>query len=251
VADQTNISWCDHTFNAWWGCTQIAPGCDNCYAKALDVRFKGDYWNPKQEPRVTSYSNWIKPLRWDAKAKKEGRRYRVFCGSMMDWCDKDAPPDALDRLWSTIKVTPNLDWLLLTKRASRIRMSLPDDWGWNGYNNVWLGVSVEDKKHGYPRIDELGDISSRVSFLSVEPMLCDMSDIDLGGIDWVIIGGESGPGARPMNPDWAYDLMNTCRYKGIPVWFKQWGGTNREKGGSFVGLREIKQLPRGAKGYEN
>lgn len=106
MADKTAISWTDHTFNPWWGCTKIAPGCDHCYAAALDKRTGGDFWNAKQKPRRTSAANWKKPLKWNAQALADGKRHKVFCGSMMDWCDKDAPVGALDDLFDLIRKTP-------------------------------------------------------------------------------------------------------------------------------------------------
>lgn len=242
MADETGISWTDHTFNPWWGCTAIAPGCDNCYAAALDKRTGGDYWNPKTKPRATSLSNRRKVFRWNEQAEIENRRHRVFCGSMMDWCDKNAPEGALDDLWQLIKETPMLDWQLLTKRATLIKDRLPEDWG-NGYENVWLGVTVENREFGFLRVDELKDIPARVRFLSIEPLLEDLGPMNLSGIHWAIVGGESGPGARPMKEDWALNAVNECITQNVPVWFKQWGGNTKDKGGCVIGGDELKQWP--------
>jgi len=232
MADKTGISWTDHTFNPWWGCTAIAPGCDNCYAAALDKRTGGNYFDVKVAPRRTSSKNWRKPIFWNREAA-QGRRHRVFCGSMMDWCDNDAPEGALDELWQLIRDTPWLDWQLLTKRATLIERCLPSDWG-NGYQNVWLGVTVEDIKYGMPRIMSLRDIPARVKFISAEPLLEDVSSINLKWIDWVIIGGESGQNFRPMYSHWAENLLQECKESRVPVWFKQWGGNTRDKGGNKI-----------------
>lgn len=110
MADETAISWTDHTFNPWWGCTAIADGCDNCYAAALDKRTGGDYWNPKVDPRRTRVQNWNKVSKWNEQAAIENRRHRVFCGSMMDWCDKNAPDGVYEPLWQLISDTSMIDW---------------------------------------------------------------------------------------------------------------------------------------------
>lgn len=245
MADQTQISWTDHTFNPWWGCTKIAPGCDNCYAAALDKRTGGDYWAPKQAPRRTKLANWRKVMRWNEQAEIENRRHRVFCGSMMDWCDKDAPPGARYDLFSLIKMTPMLDWQLLTKRATLIERCLPADWG-SGYDNVWLGVTCENMEHGYPRMKALQLVKAKVKFVSFEPLLEDLQFIAiyLRHIDWAIIGGESGPGYRVMEKGVANWLIRECKNTNVPIWFKQWGGNKRDKGGSLVDGKEIKQWPK-------
>lgn len=242
MAEETGISWTDHTFNPWWGCTAIAPGCDNCYAAALDKRTGGNYWDVKQKPRATKPANWNKVIKWNKQAEFEGKRHRVFCGSMMDWCDKDAPEGVLDDLWELIRSTPMLDWQLLTKRVKLIEDRLPDDWG-NGYDNVWLGVTCEDKKHGLERVKYLQKIPAKVRFLSCEPLLEDIVPFNLDGIDWVIVGGESGPGYRKMDHRWAHNLVNDCLIAKVPVWFKQWGGNSKGKGGDDISGKIIKQWP--------
>lgn len=245
MGETTAISWTDHTFNPWWGCTKIAPGCDNCYAAALDNRTGGNYWDAKQKPRRTSKANWRKVLKWNKQAIDEQRRHRVFCGSMMDWCDKDAPAGALSGLFELIKSTPMLDWQLLTKRAALIKDRLPSDWG-TGYANVWLGVTVENEEYGFPRLEALREIPAKIRFVSAEPLLSNIYDIYLGGIQWVIIGGESGPGCRAMPWEWADDLMVSCEDQNTPVFFKQWGGNTKDKGGCEMNGREHKSWPRGA-----
>lgn len=244
MAEETEIAWTDSTFNPWWGCSKVGAGCDHCYAESLDKRTGGNHWGPDKTPRTMSGDNWRKPRRWQKQAEAGGVRRRVFCGSMCDWADKNAPGGERDRLWSLIRETPSLDWQLLTKRAPRIATCLPDDWG-DGYPNVWLGVTVENRKHGLPRIDYLRDVPARVRFLSIEPLLEDLGPLNLDGIHWVIVGGESGPLARPMQPEWVASIRAQCEAQGVPFFFKQWGG-RRDKGGCLISGGEIKQWPRAA-----
>ena len=145
-------------------------------AGSLDKRTGGDHWGPDKTPRVMSGDNWRKPARWNRIAEASGTRRRVFCGSMCDWADKNAPDGQRDRLWELIRASPALDWQLLTKRAPRIAECLPADWG-DGYNNAWLGVTVENRKHGLPRIEHLRRVPAQVRFLSVEPLL---EDLEIG-----------------------------------------------------------------------
>lgn len=241
MAEETEIAWTDSTFNPWWGCSKVGAGCDHCYAESLDKRTGGDHWGPDKTPRTMSADNWRKPRRWQKQAETDGERRRVFCGSMCDWADKNAPSGERGRLWSLIRDTPNLDWQLLTKRALRIGDCLPEDWG-TGYPNVWLGVTVENRKHGLPRIEHLRRVPALVRFLSIEPLLEDLGPLDLSGIHWVIVGGESGPLARPMRPEWVASIREQCEAQGVPFFFKQWGG-RRDKGGCLISGGEIKQWP--------
>lgn len=208
------------------------------------MRTGGDHWGPDKTPRVMSGDNWKKPVRWQRIAEASGTRRRVFCGSMCDWADKNAPADQRARLWELIRSTRSLDWQLLTKRAPRIADCLPPDWG-TGYENVWLGVTVENRKHGLPRIDQLRTIPAKVRFLSVEPLLEDLGDIDLTGIHWVIVGGESGHGARPMEAVWVENIKHQCEAAGVALFFKQWGG-RIDKGGCLIDGGECKQWPAAA-----
>lgn len=230
----TRIEWCDSTFNPWWGCTRISPGCDHCYAEALDRRTGGDHW--RGTVKLMSDDYWRQPLVWN----REGHR-RVFCASMADVFDKNAPPGERQRLWALIRQTRNIDWLVLTKRVPNIERFLPTDWGC-GYPNVWLGSSVENRKHGLPRISLLRQVPAAVRFLSCEPLLEDLGDLDLCHIHWVIAGGESGPKARPMAPEWVRGIEAQCRLQGVPFFFKQWGG-RRGKGGCMLDGSEQKEWP--------
>lgn len=160
---------------------------------------------------------------------------------MCDWADMNAPDGHRDRLWELIRATHNLDWQLLTKRAPNIAKFLPPDWG-DGYANVWLGVTVEDREHGLPRIEHLRNIPARVRFLSIEPLLEDLGEIDLTGINWVIVGGESGHGARFMESLWVERIQWQCQAARVPFFFKQWGG-KRGQGSNLLNGHEVKQWP--------
>jgi protein gp37 len=221
MAVETRISWTDSTFNPWWGCSKVGQGCDNCYAAALDHRTGGNHFDA-DPPRAMSDAYWQQPHKWNRKAGLASKRHKVFCGSMCDWADKDGDPAQRERLWALIRQTPHLDWQLLTKRASNIRKFLPEDWG-DGYPNVWLGVTVENRRQGLRRMGMLKQIPAQVRFLSVEPLLEDLGNLDLGGIHWVIVGGESGAKARCMEPAWVDSLFHQCQEQGVPFFFKQWG----------------------------
>ena len=237
MGEKTAISWCDSTFNIAWGCTKISPGCDNCYAAALDKRTGGDHWNGK--PRIMSDANWKKPLKWNRKATG---RHLVFCGSMCDWADKNIPDGQRERLWQLIRDTPNLTWLLLTKRATNILKYLPDDWG-EGYENVWLGVTVENRWHGIRRASILKTIPAKIRFLSCEPLIQSLPRLNLTGIHWVIVGGESGPKARPIQPWWVDRIRLNCEEDHVPFFFKQWGGNTRDKGGHLLNHQIFQEFP--------
>ena len=241
MADKTEIAWADSTYNPWWGCSKVGPGCDHCYAEALDKRTGGNHWGIRSAPRAMSEDNWRKPRRWQKKAEKDGQPRKVFCGSMCDWTDKNAPEGQRERLWELIRETPMLHWQLLTKRAPNIVKCLPDDWD-SGYQNVMLGVTVENRKHGLRRLDVLREIPAKVRFLSIEPLLENLGDLDLSGIHWVIVGGESGHHARFMEAGWVERIQDQCDEQGVPFFFKQWGG-RRDKGSSLINGMEYKQWP--------
>jgi protein gp37 len=222
---ETGIAWTNHTFNPWWGCTKVSPGCDHCYAETFDTRVHGigkGHWGKDVARRTFGDAHWAEPLKWNAAAEKAGIPAMVFCASMADWCDADAPEGALPRLHALWRATPWLRWQMLTKRPARIRLCLPADWG-GGYSNVWLGTTVEDRKHGLPRIDVLRSIPARVRFLSMEPLLEDPGAMNLSGISWVIIGGESGHNARPFSGVWAGNIIAQCRAAGVRPFVKQMG----------------------------
>jgi protein gp37 len=260
MGKDSKIEWTHHTFNPWIGCTKVSPACDNCYAEVWDKRFGGEHWGPKAPRRLTSEQNWHQPLKWNKEAEAAGERRRVFCASLADVFDNQAPEGAQERLWGLIKKTPWLDWLLLTKRPQNIERMLPSDWG-KGYPNVWPGVTVENQDEANRRTPLLLRVSAAVHCLSCEPLLGPVNlNSSLGGtlwiggqqgcggmhhgigtpecphelhhhhddrckqgIAWVICGGESGPGSRPMHPDRARSLRDQCAAVGVAFHFKQWG----------------------------
>lgn len=227
MAENSSIEWTDHTFNPWLGCTKISPGCDRCYAEAWSKRSGLVQWG-KNPRRRTSEAYWRQPLRWQREAASfahtRGRRQRVFCASLADVFDNKADAAWRTELFGLIRCTPDLDWLLLTKRPSNIPRMLPDDWGARGYSNVWLGFTAEDQKRFDERKQFIAEVPAALWFVSYEPAI---GPLRLGERDprpdWLISGGESGAGARPMNPQWARDVIADCRRLGISPFHKQWG----------------------------
>lgn len=222
------IEWCHHTFNPWIGCTKVSAGCKNCYAAAQDNRWGHDRWGAGKPRERTTPAYWRQPLVWDHEAKAAGIHARVFCASLADVFDDEIDPQWRRDLFSLIRITPNLDWLLLTKRPENV-MQLSSG-GFDTYPNIWLGTTVEDQAHAYERIPLLLKTPARIHFLSCEPLL---EYVNLRGllsdrllpqpINWVICGGESGGGARKMEPAWAKSLRDQCAENEVPFLFKQWG----------------------------
>jgi protein gp37 len=241
MAENTKIEWAHHTFNPWMGCTKVSPACDHCYAETWSRRMgKGNLWQGDRQR--TTPLNWRQPLKWNAACANAGIRQRVFCASLADVFDNQVPAEWRDDLWTLIRRTSNLDWLLLTKRPQNIAKMLPPEWPMNGWPNVWLGTTVENQEEANRRIPPLLAIPARIHFLSCEPLLgpVDLEHIDVtppgarlatiipcletvSRIDWVIVGGESGGKARPMHPQWARNLRDDCAAAGVPFHFKQWG----------------------------
>lgn len=226
MAKNSAIEWTHHTFNPWWGCTKVSPGCKNCYAEAFARRIGRNIWGAGKERRFFGEAHWREPHKWNTEAASAGVRRRVFCASMADVFENrpDLAP-LRERLWKLIAETPALDWLLLTKRPERALKSVP--WGAKWPANVWAGVTAENQRWALKRIPLLLDLPAAVRFLSCEPLL---GPLDLGTwltgarrVDWVIAGGESGHNARPMNPEWARQLRNQCLAASVPFHFKQWG----------------------------
>jgi len=281
VSENTKIQWADHTFNPWEGCTKVSEGCQFCYALTRNQRFAGGMnWGKGMPRRRTSAANWRKPLQWDKHAficpvsgskfatreacinrvrHIEPRRTRVFCASLADWLDEEVPIEWLADLLKVIHDTPNLDWLLLTKRpenwlprmhllqntgdreddlstsgpVTRYAHCIAHDWLRGSFPaNVWIGTSIENQKRADERIPELLKIPARVRFLSVEPMLGPVDVASWGWrntgptdarVNWVIFGGESGTGARPCNIEWIRDGVKQCRAAGVAPFVKQLG----------------------------
>lgn len=241
---ETAIAWCDHTFNPWWGCFKISPGCDHCYAATFDKRVHGigkGHWGPNADHRRFGDAHWREPEKWNRDAEKAGVRRRVFCASMADVFE-GRPEDRTDRerLFRLIESTPSLDWLLLTKRPENMVEFAPAHWRRAWPANVWAGCTVEDQEHADRRVPELLKVPAVVRFLSVEPMLgairiADYFD-DPSGINWVIVGAESGHGARPMSVEWARSMRDQCAASGVTFFFKQFAD---DKGNKTHTLEEI------------
>lgn len=220
----TKIEWCDHSWNPWVGCTKISPACDHCYAEGWAKRTgQATLWTGDR--RRTSAANWRQPEKWNREAERTGVRRKVFCASLADVFDNQVPDEWRADMWRVIACTPHLNWLLLTKRPQNIAKMLPLGWG-TGWSNVWLGTTAENQEEADRRIPHLRSVPASVRFLSVEPLL---APVDLRSalapasapIHWVICGGESGAGARMMDPNWARSLHDQCRGAGIPFFMKQ------------------------------
>jgi protein gp37 len=228
MAKNSPIEWTHHTFNPWWGCIKISPACDNCYAELWAKRMGHQLWGRDATRRFFGATHWREPFVWNEEARLAGRRERVFCASMADVFERRGELNAERlKLWDVIERTPNLDWLLLTKRPQNICKLAPwrDDWP----ANVWLGATVENQTEAERRLPFLLSIPATIRFLSCEPLL---GPIDLQGwfkreglhpIDWIIAGGESGGGCRPMHPDWVRSLLAQCQTHNVAFHFKQWG----------------------------
>jgi protein gp37 len=214
----SRIEWTEQTWNPTTGCTKISPGCKHCYAETMARRL--------QAMGVKGYENGFKlnilPERL-AEPLNRRKPTTYFVNSMSDLFHSDISFGFLDQVFDVIRRTPQHTYQILTKRAARMRKYfIPGERLIPG--NVWLGVSVENRKHGLPRIDELREVEASIRFLSVEPLLEDLGRIDLSGIHWVIVGGESGPKARPMKPEWVAAIKEQCEQAGVAFFFKQWGG---------------------------
>ncbi len=216
MAQTSRIEWTEATWNPTVGCTKISPGCKHCYAEAMAKRL--------QAMGTPGYENGFKLVVLPDRLNEPLRRKKptvYFVNSMSDLFHKNVPDGYIDQVFNVISRCPHHTFQVLTKRAERLatyfRHSPPPE-------NAWIGVSVEDRKYGLPRIDALRQVDAHVRFLSVEPLLEDLGEIDLTDIHWVIVGGESGPKARPMKLAWVEDIQRQCQQQGIQFFFKQWGG---------------------------
>ena len=235
MAQNSNIEWTDHTFNPWIGCSKLSPACAHCYAERQDGfrRWTPEGWGPGKPRRHTSTALWAAPLKWEREAAVAGRRDRVFCASLADVFDQEVDPAWRAELWALIRNCSHLDWQILTKRPEHIASCLPSDWG-AGWPNVWMGTSAEDQKWADIRIPHLLAVPAAIHFLSVEPLLGPICFPTLDGISWVIVGGESGPGARPMEESWVLDIRDQCHAAAVPFFFKQWGGVIKQATGRLL-----------------
>lgn len=225
MAENSKIQWTDHTFNPWIGCTKVSEACKFCYAEVFAGRYMkigwGDHYN-----RHKTTSTWGKPLAWNRKAEKEGKRYRVFCASLADVFE-DHPSikqEWRDELFQLIRDTPHLDWLLLTKRPENYVRFLPADWG-DGYQNVWLGTTAETQRRYNERAVILSSTPAKIRFMSFEPLLDVISLNPDYKLDWVIIGGESGfkKDARKLHLSQVKLVFEKAKVQGTKIFFKQLG----------------------------
>lgn len=238
MADGSAIEWTDATWNPVTGCTQITAGCDNCYALRFSERFRGVPGHPFESGfDLTLRPERIEqPLSW--------RRSRmIFVNSMSDLFHKAVPGEFVDRIFDTME---RADWhvfQVLTKRSSLMRDYLKERYRDRpAPEHIWLGVSVEEAT-AKSRVEHLRSAPATVRFLSVEPLIGALGQIDLSGIHWVIVGGESGPGARPMAPDWVRDIKRQCEEQDVAFFFKQWGGIRPKSGGRSLDGQEWNEMP--------
>lgn len=245
MANNSAIEWTEATWNPIVGCTVISPGCTNCYAMRMARRLEA-----MGQPKYTGTtrisggrSKWNGTIRLDEKSLslpatwKTGRM--IFVNSMSDLFHEKVPVAFIRRVFDSMRDAPQHTFQILTKRAERLE-SLSYEFDWP--KNVWMGVSVENSDYEF-RIDHLRNTDAEVKFLSLEPLLGPLEGLNLAGIDWVITGGESGPGARPMNADWVRSIRDQCKEGGIAFHFKQWGGKNKKKAGRILDDRTWDEFP--------
>lgn len=233
----SQIEWTESTWNPVTGCTKVSPGCEHCYAERMARRLKAmGQPNYRNGFRVTMHEHALDlPLGWK-------RPQTVFVNSMSDLFHEDVPVDFIRRVFDVMQRADRHLFQVLTKRSARLAELAPQlPWP----TNVWMGVTVESCDYLH-RVDDLRRVPATVRFLSLEPLLGPLPDLDLTDIDWVIVGGESGPGARTMAEAWALDLRDQCHRAGVAFFFKQWGGVNKKKAGRLLGGRTWDQMPRSA-----
>jgi protein gp37 len=239
MSANSTIEWTDATWNPTRGCTKISPGCAHCYAEVFAERFRGVPGHPYEQGfdlRLVP-EKLADPLGWK-KSKM------IFVNSMSDLFHKDVPDDYVLNVARVMQTANWHTYQVLTKRSERLRDMLRTALSAAAAEpHIWWGVSVENRKHGFPRIDHLREAPARVRFLSVEPLLEDLGELDLSGIHWVIAGGESGPGARPMQADWVRSIRDQCAAAGVSFFFKQWGGVRKHKTGRELDGRTYDEMP--------
>jgi len=235
MGEHSQIEWTESTWNPVTGCTKVSPGCAHCYAERMARRLKAmGQPNYRNGFRVTMHKHALNlPLGWK-------RPQMVFVNSMSDLFHEDVPVDFIRRVFDVMRQTDRHLFQILTKRSQRLAELAPL-LPWPA--NVWMGVTVESCDYIH-RIDDLRRVPAAVRFLSLEPLLGPLPDLDLTDIDWVIVGGESGPGARAMSEAWALNLRDQCMRAGVAFFFKQWGGVNKKKAGRLLGGRTWDQMPR-------
>lgn len=239
MADRSAIEWTDATWNPVTGCTKISPGCDRCYAERFSERFRGT----KGHPFETGFDLTLKPARLEQPLSWTSPR-RIFVNSMSDLFHKDIPDQYRGRVFDTMERADWHSYQVLTKRSSLMQDFVKRRYGARGAPaHIWLGVSVEDGLRT-SRIRHLRETPAQVRFLSVEPFIAPLGDVPLRGIHWVIVGGESGPGAREMREEWVREVRDQCMASGVAFFFKQWGGRTPKSGGRALDGREWNEMPR-------
>jgi protein gp37 len=234
MSTKTKIEWTELTWNPVTGCTKISPGCENCYAEKMARRLKAmGSPNYKNGFKLTCHPHLTQqPLSWK-------KSQMVFVNSMSDLFHDDVPDEFISKIFATMNMATNHCFQILTKRSERIK-GMNSNLSWS--KNIWMGVSVENADYLY-RIDALRRTSAFVKFISFEPLLGPIRELDLNDIDWVIVGGESGPKARQMNKSWVIDIKNKCEKSNTPFFFKQWGGTNKKKAGRVLDGKTWNEMP--------
>lgn len=244
---ESSIEWTDATWNPVAGCSVISPGCTNCYAMRMAARlqrmghekYRGTTRKSGKRDVWTGRIN-LDPVTLEAPFKWAKPR-RIFVNSMSDLFHEDVPSEFVRRVWTVMRETNWHHYQVLTKRPERM-LELLGGKGFERLPNVWVGTSVEDSEHSF-RVDILRDVPASIRFLSIEPLIGPVGPLDLEGIHWVIVGGESGPHARPMKTAWVDEVHNQCRVQKVPFFFKQWGGRNKKKTGRHYRDRTWDEYP--------
>ena len=239
MSERSHIEWTDATWNPVRGCTKISPGCKHCYAETFAERFRGVKGHPYEQgldlrlvpEKLTEPFSWRSPK-------------LVFVNSMSDLFHEDVPDEYIEMVCRVMATANWHTYQVLTKRSARLRDLLRGRLRFAAeQEHIWWGVSVEDRKYGLPRIDNLQETPAHVRFLSIEPLLEDLGTFNLSGISWAIVGGESGPGARPVREEWVVSIRDQCRDSRVPFFFKQWGGVRKKKHGRHLQGQTYDEYP--------
>jgi protein gp37 len=240
MSEHSHIEWTDATWNPVRGCTKISPGCKHCYAETFAERFRGVKGHPYEQGfdlRLV-VDKLVEPFNWRTPKL-------VFVNSMSDLFHESVPESYIRAVCRIMVTAKWHTFQVLTKRSERLKELLTGSVSFAAdQEHIWWGVSVEDRGYGLPRVEHLQQIPAKVKFLSIEPLLEDLGRFDLSGINWTIVGGESGPGARPMKKEWVVSVRDQCRESRVPFFFKQWGGVRKAKNGRLLEGRTYDEYPR-------
>lgn len=240
----TTIEWTDETWNPVTGCQKVSPGCKHCYAEKFAERFRGTVLpNGKRHPFYNGFDPELRPLRLTQPQAWRSPKM-IFVNSMSDLFGEFVPDEYIDQVFDAMRASAHHTYQVLTKRAERlVRWTSARRW-LQSATNIWLGVSVEDRTYGLPRIERLQGATAAIRFLSIEPLLEPLGQLDLTQINWVIVGGESGPGARPLEISWVREVRDQCVANRVPFFFKQWGGVRKHRTGRVLDGRTWDDFPR-------